>query len=119
MPLDGTIGGLVGKLDVLRHLALAEHGPDYRLADWLHERTRLPAEGPTGHHASARGPHARLGKIHRPVAFERARFTACSPDQGILLTANPRRCDHGRKDTAHGHRQAIGHRPALRMGHTT
>jgi len=69
MPLDGTIGGLVGKLDVLRHLALAEHGPDYRLADWLHERTRLPAEEPAGHHASVRGPHARLGKFIDPVVL--------------------------------------------------
>jgi hypothetical protein len=53
MPLDGTIGGLVGMLEVLRvecamcgrqgryHVArlIAELGPDYRLTDWLHERT--------------------------------------------------------------------------------
>jgi hypothetical protein len=50
---DGTIGGLVGKLDVLRvecptcsrqgryHVArlLEELGPGYRLTDWLSERT--------------------------------------------------------------------------------
>ena len=53
MSSDGTIGGLVGKLDVLRiecptcgrqgryHVArlLAEFGPAYRLTDWLSERT--------------------------------------------------------------------------------
>jgi hypothetical protein len=53
IPLDGTIGGLVGMLEVLRvecptcgrqgryHVAhpVDELGPDYRLADWLHERT--------------------------------------------------------------------------------
>jgi hypothetical protein len=53
MPSDGTIGGLIGKLDVLRlecptcgrqgryHAArlLEEPGPGYRLTDWLHERT--------------------------------------------------------------------------------
>jgi hypothetical protein len=54
MPLDGTIGYLVGKLDVLRvecptcgregryHVArlLEELGPSYRLTDWLHDRAR-------------------------------------------------------------------------------
>jgi hypothetical protein len=54
MPSDGTIGGLVGKLLVLRlecptcgrqgryHVAhlVAELGPAYRLTDWLSERTR-------------------------------------------------------------------------------
>jgi hypothetical protein len=54
MPLDGTIGGLVGMLDVLRvecptcgrhgryHVArlVEEFGPWYRLTDWLHARTR-------------------------------------------------------------------------------
>jgi hypothetical protein len=53
MPSDGTIGGLVGKLIVLRvecptcgrhsryHVMrlLDELGPEYRLTDWLHERT--------------------------------------------------------------------------------
>jgi len=53
MPSDGTIGGLVGKLEVIRvecptcgrqgryHVArlLKELGPDYRLTDWLSERT--------------------------------------------------------------------------------
>jgi hypothetical protein len=53
MPSDGTIGGLVGKLDVLRvecptcgrqgryHVAhlLAELGPGARLTEWLSERT--------------------------------------------------------------------------------
>jgi hypothetical protein len=53
MPSDGTIGGLVGKLLVLRvecptcgrqgryHVArlLAEFGPACGLTDWLHERT--------------------------------------------------------------------------------
>jgi hypothetical protein len=53
MPSDGTIGGLVGKLDMLRvacptcgrqgryHVArrLEERGPGYRLTDWLSERT--------------------------------------------------------------------------------
>jgi hypothetical protein len=54
MPSDGTIGGLVGKLDVLRvecptcgrhgrypvARLLADLGPGYRLTDWLSERTR-------------------------------------------------------------------------------
>jgi len=54
MPHDGTIGSLVGKLDALRiecpdckrsgryHVAklVEEHGPGYRLTDWLSERTR-------------------------------------------------------------------------------
>jgi hypothetical protein len=53
MPSDGMIGGLVGKLDVLRvecptcgrqgryHVArlLEELGSGYRLTDWLSERT--------------------------------------------------------------------------------
>ena len=53
MPLDGTIGGLIGMLDVLRvecprcdrhgryHVAsmVAELGADFRLTDWLHART--------------------------------------------------------------------------------
>jgi hypothetical protein len=53
VPSDGTLGGLVGKLDVLRiecpacsrqgryHVArlLDELGPGYRLTNWLHERT--------------------------------------------------------------------------------
>jgi hypothetical protein len=53
MSSDGTIGGLVGKLDVLRlecptcgrqgryHVArlLEELGPGARLTDWLHART--------------------------------------------------------------------------------
>jgi hypothetical protein len=53
MPSDGTIGGLVGKLDVLRiecptcgrqgrdYVArlLEELGPGYRLTDWPSERT--------------------------------------------------------------------------------
>jgi hypothetical protein len=53
MPSDGTIGGLVGKLEVLRvecptcgrqgryHVArlVGELGPTYRLTDWLSERT--------------------------------------------------------------------------------
>jgi hypothetical protein len=53
MPSDGTIGGLVGKLDVLRiecptcgrqgryrvAQLLEELGPGARLTDWLHERT--------------------------------------------------------------------------------
>jgi hypothetical protein len=53
MPSDGTIGGLVGKLDVLRvecpacgrhgryHVVrrLEELGAAYRLTDWLSERT--------------------------------------------------------------------------------
>jgi hypothetical protein len=53
MPSDGTIGGLVGKLDMLRvecptcgrqgryHVArlLEELGPGARLTDWLHART--------------------------------------------------------------------------------
>jgi hypothetical protein len=55
MPSDGTIGGLVGRLDVLRvecptcgrqgryHVArlLKELGADARLTDWLHERTAV------------------------------------------------------------------------------
>jgi hypothetical protein len=54
MPLDGTIGGLVGSLDVLRvecptcgrqgryrvARLIEELGPWYRLTDWLSERTR-------------------------------------------------------------------------------
>jgi hypothetical protein len=53
MPSDGTIGGLVGRLDVLRiecptcgrqgryrvARILKELGPDYRLTDWLGART--------------------------------------------------------------------------------
>jgi hypothetical protein len=53
MPLQGTIGGLVGTLDVLRvecpncnrngryHVArlVDEFGPDYRLTDWLQKLT--------------------------------------------------------------------------------
>ena len=53
LPLDGTIGGLVGMLDVLRiecptcnrtgrynvECLVAELGPNYRLTDWLHEQT--------------------------------------------------------------------------------
>jgi hypothetical protein len=53
MPTDGTIGGLVGKLDMLRiecptcgrrgrfqvARLLEELGPGYHLTDWLHERT--------------------------------------------------------------------------------
>ena len=53
MPSDGTIGGLVGKLLVLRiecpmcsrhgryygARLVAEFGPTYRLTDWLSERT--------------------------------------------------------------------------------
>jgi hypothetical protein len=63
MPSDGTIGGLVGKLDVLRvecptcgrqgryHAArlLEELGPRYRLTDWLSERTAdCPQKDPSG-----------------------------------------------------------------------
>jgi hypothetical protein len=60
---DGTIGGLVGKLEVLRlecpisgrqgrykvaHL-LEELGPGARLTDWLHERTAdCPQKSPDG-----------------------------------------------------------------------
>jgi hypothetical protein len=53
VPSDGTIGGLVGKLDVLRlecptcgrqgryqvARLLEELGPGARLTDWLHART--------------------------------------------------------------------------------
>ncbi len=62
MPSDGTIGRLVGKLDVLRlecptcgrhgryHVArlIEQHGPGYRLTDWLSERT---ADCPQKHQA--------------------------------------------------------------------
>ena len=63
MPSDGTIGYLVGKLDVLRiecptcgrqgryHVTrlLAELGRHYRLTDWLHDRTAdCPQKNPTG-----------------------------------------------------------------------
>ena len=63
MPSDGTIGGLVGKLLVLRiecpmcgrrgryYVArlVAEFGPAYRLTDWLHERTAdCPQKSPGG-----------------------------------------------------------------------
>ena len=63
MPSDGTIGGLVGKLDVLRiecptcgrqgryHVArlLEEFGAAYRLTDWLSERTAdCPQKDPAG-----------------------------------------------------------------------
>jgi hypothetical protein len=63
MPSDETIGGLVGKLDVLRvecptcgrqgryHVArlLEESGPRYRLTDWLSERTAdCPQKDPAG-----------------------------------------------------------------------
>jgi hypothetical protein len=67
MPSDGTIGGLVGKLDVLRvecptcgrqgryHVArlLEELGLGYRLTDWLSECTAdLSAKEPGRYHAS-------------------------------------------------------------------
>jgi hypothetical protein len=63
MPSDGTIGGLVGKLDVLRlecptcgrqgryHVArlLEQLGLGARLTDWLHERTAdCPQKSPSG-----------------------------------------------------------------------
>ena len=63
MPSDGTIGGLVGKLDVLciecstcgrqgRYQVarlLAELGPAGRLTDWLSERTAdCPQKAPGG-----------------------------------------------------------------------
>jgi hypothetical protein len=62
-PLDGTIGSLIGRLDVLRvecpqcrrfgryHVAklIEELGPGYRLTDWLHDRTRdCPNKQQTG-----------------------------------------------------------------------
>jgi hypothetical protein len=62
-PLDGTIGSLVGRLDLLRvecwqcrrfgryHVAklVEEHGPGYRLTNWLSERTRdCPNKQQTG-----------------------------------------------------------------------
>ena len=54
MPSEGTIGNLVGKLDVLRiecfecdrfdcypvAKLIEQLGPDYRLTDWLSEHTR-------------------------------------------------------------------------------
>jgi hypothetical protein len=63
MPSDGTIGGLVGKLEMLRlecptcgrqgrhHVArlLEELGAGARLTDWLHERTAdCPQKDPSG-----------------------------------------------------------------------
>jgi hypothetical protein len=63
MPSDGTIGYLVGKLDVLRiecptcgrhgryqvARLVAELGPDYRLTDWLHGLTTdCPQKTPSG-----------------------------------------------------------------------
>ncbi len=53
MPLDGTIGGLVGMVEVLRvecpvcdrkgryvvSRLVAEFGPDFRLTDWLSQLT--------------------------------------------------------------------------------
>jgi hypothetical protein len=63
MPSDGTIGGLVGKLDVPRiecptcgrqgryHVArlVAELGTAYRLTDWLSKRTPdCPQQNQTG-----------------------------------------------------------------------
>jgi hypothetical protein len=63
MPSDGTIGGLIGMREVLRlecptcgrqgryrvARLLAEHGPDAKLTDWLHERTAdCPRKDPTG-----------------------------------------------------------------------
>jgi hypothetical protein len=63
MPSDGTIGGLVGKLDVLRvecptcgrqgryHVArfLEELGAGARLTDWLNARTAdCPQKSPNG-----------------------------------------------------------------------
>jgi hypothetical protein len=62
-PLDGTIGSLVGRLDVLRvecqqcgrfgrytvAKLIAQHGASYRLTDWLHAMTRdSPNKQPTG-----------------------------------------------------------------------
>jgi len=63
MPSDGAIGGLVGKLDVLRiecstcgrqgcyqvARLLAKLGPAARLTDWLNERTAdCPQKAPAG-----------------------------------------------------------------------
>ena len=63
MPSDGTIGGLVGKLDVPRvecptcgrqgryHVArlIEEFGAAARLTDWLNERTAdCPQKDPAG-----------------------------------------------------------------------
>jgi hypothetical protein len=63
MPSDGTIDGLVGKLEMLRlecptcgrqgryHVArlLEELGPAARLTDWLNERTAdCPQKDPAG-----------------------------------------------------------------------
>jgi hypothetical protein len=63
MPSDGTIGGLAGKLDVLRvecptrgrqgryqvARLLEELGHAARLTDWLHERTAdCPQKNPPG-----------------------------------------------------------------------
>ena len=60
---DGTMGGLVGKLDMLRiecsicgrhgryHVArlVAELGPAHRLTDWLHQCTAdCPQKNPNG-----------------------------------------------------------------------
>jgi hypothetical protein len=77
MSSDGTIGGLVGSLDVLRiecptcarqgryHVArlLKKLGADARLIDWLHERTAdSPKKNPAGPHTSMRCPCAGLGR---------------------------------------------------------
>jgi hypothetical protein len=63
MPSDGTLGYLVGKLDMLRiecptcgrhgryqvARLVAELGPTYRLTDWLHELTLdCPRKAPGG-----------------------------------------------------------------------
>jgi hypothetical protein len=76
MPSDGTIGGLIGKLDVLRFECptcgrqdryqaarlLEELGPAARLTDWLIERTAdCPQKDPAGPHAGMRRGHAGFG----------------------------------------------------------
>ena len=78
MPLDGTIGGLVGMLDVLRiecptcnrtgrynvERLVAEVGPDYRLTDWLHEQTlNCPQKNQEGRHASLRAHMPDLSRL--------------------------------------------------------
>jgi hypothetical protein len=80
MPSDGTIGGLVGKLLVLRiecpmcgrhgryYVArlVAEFGAACRLTDWLHERTadcRLSTKESGRCHASLRRGHAGFGRF--------------------------------------------------------
>jgi hypothetical protein len=76
---DGTLGSLVGRLDVLRvecqqcgrfgrydvAKLIAQHGRGYRLTDWLHERTRdCPNKQQTGVTRACHAIMADLAGLH-------------------------------------------------------